>query len=91
MNGADHRIPAARVRLRMEGMPQDMSETIALVLVAAVKFCAQPERFDAFQGFAVADNFGPFAAALAKLPRAALFEIEALLAAGVVADLEAMS
>lgn len=86
MNG----IPADRIRLRMEGgLPQDMSEAVAFALVAALKFCAQPQVFPAFRAFAVADNSGTWAAEiLGKMPRAALFETEALIAAGVLADME---
>ena len=84
-------VPDRRIRLHREGLPQDMSETVALVLTAALSFCAQPEVFPAFRAFAVAGNGGPYAEALAKLPRAALFETEALISAGVLADLEATS
>ena len=84
-------LPAQRIRLHMEGLPQDMSETVALVLAATLKFCAQPGTFPAFRAYAVRTNVGPYAEALAKLPRAALIEIEVMIAAGVVADLEATS
>lgn len=85
-------MPDSRIRLRIEGeLPQDISETIALVLDAALKFCAQPAVFPAFRTFAVREHSGPYAEALAKLPRPALTEIQVMIAAGVLADLEATS
>ena len=81
-------IPAERILLRMEGQPQEAAEAYALVLVTALKFCAQPETFPVFMAFTQADNADPPWAAeiLATLDPGILRGIEGQIAAGIVAD-----
>lgn len=77
-----------RIRLRMEGPPQETSEAAAVALVSALKFCAQPETFPVFLEFSRRDNAEHewVRRVLATLDPDILTGIECMIAAGVVAD-----
>lgn len=82
--------PAERIRLRMEGQPQEAAEGAALLLTMALKFCAQPDAFPAFLAFVQADAADTdwVLQAMGHASPELLRAVEHQIAAGVVADFE---
>jgi hypothetical protein len=82
-------IPAERIHLHMEGLPQDLSESAAMLIHNALSFCSQPETFPVFQAFAVANSqdYDWAAEAMKAVTRDILIETAFLVAAGVLVDL----
>ena len=83
--------PAARIRLRLEGQPQEIAEPYALVLVSALEFCAKPETFPVFIECARRENADADWAvqAMAALTPEILLAINRQIAGGIMADFEA--
>jgi hypothetical protein len=80
-------LPAERLHLRAEGLPEDTTRLIAMVLAEALRFCAQAGTFPAFRAFAGSNHSGLYAQAFATLDRGVLTEIQIMIAAGVLADM----
>jgi hypothetical protein len=84
-------VPAERIRLRMDGVPQENSEAAALLISTALDFCAKAETFPVFRAFTLADHAGHdwVVRALTTMTPGHLRGLSVMVAAGVVADFEA--
>ena len=84
-------VPAERIHLHMVGQPQETSEAVALLLACTLQFCAQPGEFARFVEFTRRDNAAHdwVIKVMASLEPGVLLGLEALLAAGMMADYEA--
>lgn len=82
-------IPAERIHLQLEGVSQEGSSILALVISEALRFCAKPETFPVFVEF-IRDDITEKDGALfaSKLTPEIVEAIDLMLTLGAAADAE---